>query len=641
MMQASHVVRRRRRRRGGRCRLRQEEGQAARRPTWRRPTSSGRPAVEVRDQGRHVVGAIREGRAAMHAREDELKARRDARVETARRPARARRSALRRRPAGRLGASDRPQAQAVTSTGARRRPASGARSARGSATVPPSSRCTGVTPRTWRARRPVVCLPETTAEVQACVRIAARHGVPFVAAWFGNRPRRRGGAARRRGGHRHVEDGRGASASTRESPGMGPARRAQPRPHPPARAPSGCTSPPIRAASRRARSAATSPTTRAVRTAWPRASPPRTCSPSRSCSPTARSPCSAARTPSRAGYDLRGVFVGSEGMLGIATAVCVKLTQNPPAVRTLLMDFDTVDDGAATVSGIIAAGMVPAAVEMMDQLCLQAVEAYIHAGLPVDAAAALLVEVVGLRARRRSRRRRASSRSPVGIGSARCASPRTTPSGRCSGRVASRRSVRSPGSSPTTTCTTPSCRAASCPRCSTEVYEIAARHDLQVLNVFHAGDGNLHPLLVYDAREPGVRRARPSGRRRDRACLGRGRRGAERRARDRSREARLHAADVLRGRSRRPGRAPRAPSTRIGAPTPARCCRARRRAATSSPCPPARGSDVRGSRRVRRGGRRPTGPVTIAGLATRGGPVDGRPGGDGTGRHRLGAARTR
>ena len=83
-------------------------------------------------------------------------------------------------------------------------------------------------------------------------------------------------------------------------------------------------------------------------------------------------------------------------MFGIATKVCVRLTQNPPAVRTMLLDFATVEDGAATVSAIIAAGIVPAALEMMDQLCLQAVEAYIHAGLPVDAAAVLLVEVVGL-----------------------------------------------------------------------------------------------------------------------------------------------------------------------------------------------------------------------------------------------------
>ena len=100
--------------------------------------------------------------------------------------------------------------------------------------------------------------------------------------------------------------------------------------------------------------------------------------------------------PEPDGLDLRGAFVGSEGMFGIATKVCVRLTQNPPAVRTMLMDFATVEAGAHTVSAIIAAGMVPAALEMMDQLCVQAVEAYIHAGLPLDAAAVLLVEVAGL-----------------------------------------------------------------------------------------------------------------------------------------------------------------------------------------------------------------------------------------------------
>ena len=115
--------------------------------------------------------------------------------------------------------------------------------------------------------------------------------------------------------------------------------------------------------------------------------------------------------PEPAGYDLRGVFVGSEGMCGIATKVCVRLTPNPPAVTTMLLDFDTVDAGASTVSDIIAAGIVPAALEMMDHLCLVAVEAYIHAGLPQDAAAALLVEVVGAAARRR----RADASRIVGI----------------------------------------------------------------------------------------------------------------------------------------------------------------------------------------------------------------------------------
>ena len=100
--------------------------------------------------------------------------------------------------------------------------------------------------------------------------------------------------------------------------------------------------------------------------------------------------------PDPDGLDLRGAFVGSEGMFGIATKICVRLTQNAPTVRTMLFDFDRVEDGAETVSAIIADGMVPAALEMMDQLCTRAVEDYIHAGLPTDAAAILLVEVDGL-----------------------------------------------------------------------------------------------------------------------------------------------------------------------------------------------------------------------------------------------------
>ena len=99
--------------------------------------------------------------------------------------------------------------------------------------------------------------------------------------------------------------------------------------------------------------------------------------------------------PEPDGLDLRGAFVGSEGMLGIATKVCVRLSRNPPAVRTLLLDFMAVGDGAEAVSAIIAAGVLPAALEMMDALCIEAVEAYVHAGLPTDAAAVLLVEVTG------------------------------------------------------------------------------------------------------------------------------------------------------------------------------------------------------------------------------------------------------
>jgi glycolate oxidase len=207
--------------------------------------------------------------------------------------------------------------------------------------------------------------------------------------------------------------------------------------------------------------------------------------------------------PEPAGLDLRGAFVGSEGMCGIATKICVKLTQDPRSVRTLLMDYGSVDDGAATVSGIIAAGMVPAAIEMMDQLCLEAVEGYIHAGLPVDAAAALLVEVVGLEhgvatdvdriieiARAHCVRSIRIADDPderallwKGRKSAFGAIARIKPNYYLHDTVVPR---------------------AQLPAVLARVYEIAARHELLVLNVFHAGDGNLHPLLVFDKREPGV-----------------------------------------------------------------------------------------------------------------------------------------
>src|SRR5207244_11194328 len=93
--------------------------------------------------------------------------------------------------------------------------------------------------------------------------------------------------------------------------------------------------------------------------------------------------------PEPAGYDLRGAFVGSEGTMGIAVRIAVRLTPNPPAVRTLLLDFTSVEDAAATVSGVIAAGIVPAAMEVMDAEVTRAVEDCVHAGFPRHAAALL------------------------------------------------------------------------------------------------------------------------------------------------------------------------------------------------------------------------------------------------------------
>jgi glycolate oxidase len=162
-----------------------------------------------------------------------------------------------------------------------------------------------------------------------------------------------------------------------------------------------------------------------------------------------------------------------------------------------------VEAGAQTVSAIIAAGMVPAALEMMDQLCVQAVEAYIQAGLPTDASALLLVEVAGLRhgvadevdrivdiARaHRCRTVRVAQddaeRALIWKGrkTAFGAVARIKPNYYLHDTVVPRRAL---------------------PEVLRQVYEIAARHELLVMNVFHAGDGNLHPLLVFDKREPGV-----------------------------------------------------------------------------------------------------------------------------------------
>src|SRR6516162_10229441 len=98
------------------------------------------------------------------------------------------------------------------------------------------------------------------------------------------------------------------------------------------------------------------------------------------------------------GYDLTGVIVGGEGTLGVVTKVWVRITRNPEAYRTLLGVFETVDDATNTISDIIGAGIIPAALEMLDGLILQAVEAAFHFGFPLDAGAVLIMEVDGLEA---------------------------------------------------------------------------------------------------------------------------------------------------------------------------------------------------------------------------------------------------
>ncbi len=209
------------------------------------------------------------------------------------------------------------------------------------------------------------------------------------------------------------------------------------------------------------------------------------------------------KAPDPIGLDLRAVVVGSEGTLGIVTKVLVKLTQNPPAVRTMLLTFDSIRAAAETVSGTIAAGIVPAALEMMDQPMVIAVENFIHGGLPVDAAAVLLAEVVGLDA---------------GVeAEAELIERIATEAGATSVRIAADDKERALLWKARKNAFGAVAQAAPdyylhdtvVPRTRlvevmAKIYEIGERYDIKMLNVFHAGDGNLHPLVAYDAREPGA-----------------------------------------------------------------------------------------------------------------------------------------
>ncbi|HHC08939.1 MAG TPA: FAD-binding protein [Actinobacteria bacterium] len=209
-----------------------------------------------------------------------------------------------------------------------------------------------------------------------------------------------------------------------------------------------------------------------------------------------------AEYPDPIGLDLRAVIVGSEGTLGIVTRVLVKLTENPPAVGTLLLGFPTVDAAAATVSEIIASGLVPAALEMMDRPMVRAVENFVHAGYPTDAAAVLLAEVAGhpegVRAEAEMIERIARSHGATSVRTAADDAERALLwKGRKSAFGAIAQSAPDYYLHDTVV---PRTRLV---EVLDAIYEIAARHGISLLNVFHAGDGNLHPLVSFDASRPG------------------------------------------------------------------------------------------------------------------------------------------
>ena len=221
----------------------------------------------------------------------------------------------------------------------------------------------------------------------------------------------------------------------------------------------------------------------------------------------------------RPGYDVRGIFIGSEGTLGICTEVTVRLLPQPEAVRTLLVAFRSMEDGSRAVSAIIARGIVPVALEMIDQETVQALEAFANAGYPTDAEAVLLVELTGLKAE-------VAAEAPIVERICRdhgCLLLKAAESdeerallwkGRKSAAGAFGRMTRNYYHQDAVV---PRTKLAAVLK---EIADIGARFGVRVPNVFHAGDGNIHPLLCYDGRVPGeYERAMAAGDEIMRCCI--------------------------------------------------------------------------------------------------------------------------
>jgi glycolate oxidase len=202
------------------------------------------------------------------------------------------------------------------------------------------------------------------------------------------------------------------------------------------------------------------------------------------------------------GYDLTGTIVGSEGTFGVVSKVWVRLTKNPEAYRTLLGVFETIDDATNTISDIIGAGIVPAALELLDKTMLSAVEAAFKFGFPLDAEAVVIMEVDGLTAglqeeadriegiakknNAREVRKANTEAERMALWKARKQAFGTI------GRLGYPSYCTQDGVVPRT----------KLPEIMRHIQATAKKYNLGICNVFHAGDGNVHPILMFDERDP-------------------------------------------------------------------------------------------------------------------------------------------
>ena len=224
----------------------------------------------------------------------------------------------------------------------------------------------------------------------------------------------------------------------------------------------------------------------------------------------------------RAGYDLTGLAVGSEGTFGLVTAVTVRLLHVAEAVKTILASFTSIEDASEAVSAIIAAGIVPAALEMLDELMIRAINEGTGAGYPKDAAAVLLIELDGPAAEVEVQGERAAricwERGALEV---RVAADDAERALLWKGRKEAAGAVGR--LAPTYLLQDAVVPRSRLPAIMRELAAIGARHRVQIANVFHAGDGNLHPLILYDDRVPEeLERAKAANEELLRACIAMG-----------------------------------------------------------------------------------------------------------------------
>ncbi len=202
------------------------------------------------------------------------------------------------------------------------------------------------------------------------------------------------------------------------------------------------------------------------------------------------------------GYDLLGVLVGSEGMLGVVTEVTVRLLPTPPGARALLIGFPSVEGAGECVAAVIAAGIIPGGMEIMDKLAIDAAEAFVQAGYPMDAEGLLIVELDGCAAEV-DHLIAAVETIAVEHGATSCRASRSEDERLLfwAGRKAAFPAVGR--ISPDYYCMDGTIPRKAIGRVLKRMKTMEERYGLRCANVFHAGDGNLHPLILYDANKPG------------------------------------------------------------------------------------------------------------------------------------------